>query len=150
MTPALDLRGTAAAFLSSEQGVTYASWRDHHYVEVSLDGGATWASLDKTPFLQGPGSHDGDQGVRVYVSCLACDPATPGRIYAGLREEGYDVNNGRGVFVSDDWAVTWRPFSLKGLTKYSIGTLVIDPVRPARLYAGTGGNGFFCFGATRR
>ena len=116
----------------------------------SLDGGDTWASLDKTPFLQGPGSHDGDQGVRVYVSCLACDPATPGRIYAGLREEGYDVNNGRGVFVSDDWAVTWRPFSLKGLTKYSIGTLVIDPVRPARLYAGTGGNGFFCFGATRR
>ncbi len=45
MTPALDLRGTAAAFLSSEQGVTYASWRDHHYVEVSLDGGATFTVI---------------------------------------------------------------------------------------------------------
>ena len=33
---------------------------------------------------------------------------------------------------------------------HSIGTLVIDLVRPARLYAGAGGNGFSCFGAVWR
>ena len=113
----------------------------------SADGGNTWTSLDQTPFLQGAGSRNGDQGVRVYVSCLACDPTKPGRVYAACREEGYDVSNGRGVFVSDDWGETWRPFGSKGLANYSIGTLIVDPVDPARLYAGTGGNGLFCFGA---
>ena len=120
---------------------------DPNAVYRSVDGGNTWTSLDQTPFLRGPGSRGGDQGVRVCVSCLVCDPTRPGRIYAACREEGYDVNNGRGVFVSDDWGETWRPFSSRGLAKYSIGTLVVDPVSPVRLYAGTGGNGFFCYGS---
>jgi hypothetical protein len=56
------------------------------------------------------------------------------------------VSNGRGVFVSRDFGETWEPFALDGLTNYRIGTLVVDPVNPARLYAGTGGTGFFCYG----
>ena len=112
----------------------------------SKDGGTTWTSFDQSPFLQGPGSGGGDQGTRVFVSCVVCDPTTPGRLYAACREESYDVNNGRGVFVSEDWGETWRPFALNGLAKYCVGTLVVDPVNPSRLYVGTGGNGFFRFG----
>jgi len=112
----------------------------------SLDGGDTWTSLDQQMFLGGPGSRDGDQGARVFVSCLAADPTTPGTLYAACREEGYDVSSGRGVFVSTDWGVTWQPFALDGLTNYRVGTLVVDPVNPSRLYVGTGGNGFFRFG----
>ena len=112
----------------------------------SVDGGDTWTSLDQEMFLAGPGSRDGDQGARVYVRCLAADPTTPGTLYAACQEEGYDVSNGRGVFISKDWGETWEPFVLEGLTNYRVGTLVVDPVNPSRLYAGTGGNGFFRFG----
>lgn len=113
---------------------------------ISEDGGDSWISLDQSQFLAGPGSRDGDQGARVLVSCLAADPTRPGRLYAACREESYDVNNGRGVFVSDDWGLTWQPFPHAGLSNYRIGTLIVDPTNPARLYAGTSGNGVFRFG----
>lgn len=112
----------------------------------SLDGGETWESIDQEPFLKGPGSVGGDQGPRVQVSCLAADPSRPGTLYAGCTDHGYDVDNGRGVFVSRDWGATWEPFTAAGLANYRIGTLVVDPVNPARLYVGTGGNGIFRFG----
>lgn len=112
----------------------------------SDDGGDTWTSLNQDMFLKGPGSRDGDQGARVYVSCLAGDPARPGTLYAGCTEESYDVSNGRGVFRSTDWGQTWEPFPLTGLANYRIGTLVVDPVNPSRLYVGTGGNGVFRWG----
>ncbi len=112
----------------------------------TVDGGDTWTEMDQTPFLRGPGSHGGDQGVRVYVSCLAADPTTPGVLYAACTEESYDISNGRGVFRSTDWGETWEQFALTGLTLYQVRTLVVDPVNSSRLYAGTGGNGFFRFG----
>ena len=112
----------------------------------SVDGGDTWTSADQAAFLAGPGSRAGDQGARVFVTCLVADPATPGRIYASCYDEGYDVSNGRGVFVSNDHGDTWEPFALDGLSNYRVGTLVVDPTDPSRLYAGTGGNGFFRLG----
>ncbi len=112
----------------------------------STDGGTTWTSLEQSAFLESPGSRDGDRGVRVYVTSLAADPSRPGTIYAALQEEGYDVSNGRGVLVSRDRGDTWEPFVLDGLTCYRVGTLIVDPVNPSRLYAGTGGNGLFRFG----
>ena len=80
------------------------------------------------------------------VYCLAADPATPATLYAGCTEYAYDVDNGRGVFRSTDRGQTWEPFSLNGLANYRIGTLVVDPANPSRLYVGTGGNGFFRWG----
>jgi hypothetical protein len=112
----------------------------------SVDGGDTWTSVDQTPFLRGPGSSDGDQGVRVHVTGLAADPCRSGTVYASCTEHGYDVDHGRGVFVSHDWGATWEPFTAAGLANYRVGTLVVDPTDPSRLYAGTGGNGVFRFG----
>jgi hypothetical protein len=74
----------------------------------------------------------------------------PCTIYAAFRDEGYDVSNGRGVFVSHDRGETWALFALDGLTCYRVGTLIVDPVDPSRLYAGTGGNGLFRFGPPPR
>jgi photosystem II stability/assembly factor-like uncharacterized protein len=113
----------------------------------SVDGGDTWTSVDQTPFLRGPGSSDGDQGMRVHVTGLAADPCRSGTVYASCTEHGYDVDHGRGVFVSHDWGATWEPFTAAGLANYRVGTLVVDPTDPSRLYAGTGGNGVFRFGS---
>jgi photosystem II stability/assembly factor-like uncharacterized protein len=112
----------------------------------SLDGGDTWSSIDQSQFLQGPGSLDGDRGARVNLTCLAADPSRPGVLYAACVDHGYDVDNGRGIFVSHDSGATWEPFPTAGLANYRVGTLVIDPTDPGRLYAGTGGNGLFRFG----
>jgi hypothetical protein len=45
MSPAMDLSAATAAFAFCDQGVTYSSWRDHHYVDVSLDGGLTFINV---------------------------------------------------------------------------------------------------------
>ena len=45
MSPAMDFTGAAAVFAYCDQGVTYASWRDHHYVDISLDGGLTFINV---------------------------------------------------------------------------------------------------------
>lgn len=112
----------------------------------SVDGGDTWTSLGQAAFLQSPGSKGGDQGVRIYLSCLAADPSRPGTILASFQEESYDVSNGRGVLISHDGGDTWEPFPLDGLTCFRVGTLIVDPVNPARIYVGTGGNGLFRYG----
>lgn len=112
----------------------------------SEDGGESWTAVAQDAFAEGPGPREGDQGWRAYVSCLAADPSTPGTLYAGLTSESYDVSNGRGVFVSRDYGATWKPFPPAGLSNYAIGTLVVDPVNPARLYVGTSGNGMFRWG----
>ncbi len=116
----------------------------------SLNGGDTWTSLEQSVFLNSPGSRHGDRGVRICLTCLAADPTAPGTIYAAFRDEGYDVSNGRGVFVSHDRGETWAPFARDGLTCYRVGTLIVDPVNPSRLYVGTGGNGLFRFGPPPR
>ena len=114
------------------------------------DGGDTWTSLEQSVFLNSPGSRHGDRGARICLTCLAADPTAPGTIYAAFRDEGYHVSNGRGVFVSHDRGETWAPFARDGLTCYRVGTLIVDPVNPSRLYAGTGGNGLFRFGPAPR
>ncbi|MBC8329382.1 MAG: choice-of-anchor J domain-containing protein [Planctomycetes bacterium] len=45
MTPQMDLTTAAQAFAYCDQGVYYYSWRDHHYVDVSLDNGVTFINV---------------------------------------------------------------------------------------------------------
>ena len=112
----------------------------------STDGGDTWTAVPQDAFAAGPGSRDGDQGWRIFISGLVADPTTPGLLYASCTEHGYVQSSGRGVFRSTDHGATWRPLTLAGLANPAVGTLTIDPVNPARLYVGTGGNGLFRLG----
>ncbi len=45
MSPAMDLTNATAVYAWCEQGITFSSWRDHHYVDVSLDGGLTFINV---------------------------------------------------------------------------------------------------------
>ncbi|HBF22248.1 MAG TPA: hypothetical protein DDW23_00410 [Planctomycetes bacterium] len=42
---AMDLSATTGAWLHCEQSVSYAGWRDHHYIDISLDGGNTFNNV---------------------------------------------------------------------------------------------------------
>lgn len=112
----------------------------------STDAGETWTAVSQEAFAEGPGRPDGVEGWRTYVTCLAADPSRPGVLYAALANESYNVDNGRGVYVSRDYGKTWTPFPMTGLSNLRVHTLVVDPVNPQRLYAGTGGNGLFRWG----
>lgn len=45
MSPQMDLSAATAVWAHCSQYITYASWRDHHYVDVSLDNGVTFVTV---------------------------------------------------------------------------------------------------------
>jgi hypothetical protein len=86
----------------------------------SLDGGATWSKMDGLGFNS--------------VRAFAPTSNLPARVFA--------ATTGSGVFESDDAGVTWAPAN-SGLGALTVNALVIDPVAPSFIFAGTI-NGVFC------
>jgi photosystem II stability/assembly factor-like uncharacterized protein len=88
----------------------------------STDGGASWSNT----------------GLSIGVNVLALDPANTSVIYAAT---------GAGLFKSADGGVNWAPINdgLASLiaTRSAVTALVINPVNPQTLYAGTSGYGVF-------
>lgn len=108
--------GGVTSFTASRWGdraVLYASQYDldHHVLLRSGDSGARWRELPSAPDLH----------------VVAADPHRGSRLW-GL---------GLGVFRSDDHGVTWRPV-LSGDELGSDPTdLLVDPLRPRRVFVGT-------------
>lgn len=97
-------------------------------VFVSEDGGATWRHALKDCFIE----------------ALAADPRSADTLYAGGTDHPYhDGALGSGVWRTCDGGHTWESLNGPGLTSRKIACLAVDPHRPERLYAGTGGNGAF-------
>ena len=86
----------------------------------SLDGGASWTTMTG---LAGN-----------FVRAFAATPGLPARVFAGTA--------GNGVFESADGGVIWTAAN-DGLGLASISSLVIDPVLPSLIFAGTA-QGVFC------
>src|SRR5438552_796863 len=63
------------------------------------------------------------------VPMVAVSPAAPHRVFAGTR--------GDGVWVSEDYGVSWRKpcFGRRGPGK--VRSVALDPSNPNRVYAGT-------------
>ncbi len=128
----------------SEPRVVYVAERDYSSVGRggvyrSTNGGDTW-ELRAEKLDEGWGNIQ-----RTYIGALAVDRRDAKVVYATSVDENYDLNCGKGVFVSRDGGKTWRSRN-EGLTHFNVHNLLIDPNDPERLYAGTGGNGFFRWG----
>jgi len=102
----------------------------------TTDGGATWATVDTG--LVFPGTT-----APVDVNALAIDPTTTGTtatLYAG---------GSSGVFKTTDGGATWSPLNAgfpltNGLpTTPDVTSIVVDPVTPTTVYAGTSFQGVF-------
>jgi photosystem II stability/assembly factor-like uncharacterized protein len=128
----------------SNPQVVYVGERDYSSVGRggvyrSADGGETWR-------LMAERLDDGLGNLpRTYVAALAVDPRDADHVYATSVDESYDLSCGKGVFESRDGGATWHPLN-KGLSHWNVHNLLIDPTDADRLYAGTGGNGFFRWG----
>ena len=99
----------------------------HIFFTAPIPGSCNWVPLGPAPFVHGRGSPGGNNTGR--TRCLAIDPVSPWRMYAGTAAAG--------VWKSLDSGATWAP---KTDDKFSlaIGALAIDPVTPSIVYAGTG------------
>lgn len=83
----------------------------------SIDGGTNWTIIIDD----------------LRLNALAIDPFNTNTLYAGAaRIYHYDG----GVFTSNDGGTSW---SNEGLTGYDVAAVVIDPVTPSTVYAGTDG-----------
>jgi photosystem II stability/assembly factor-like uncharacterized protein len=89
----------------------------------STDGGANWSKV-------GNGLPTGDK--RVAMHGLVIDPQKPNVLYVGSR----------GVYKSTDGGLNWKPAG-KGLGEAVVGQLVMDPLDPTSLYAGTMGSDLY-------
>jgi hypothetical protein len=128
----------------SDPALVYAAakhtvWGAHVY--RSLDGGASWASLDATPH-HAPGKRE--KSLKA-IWFLATSP-DGGRIYAGIDPAG--------LFTSDDGARTWTPVDAlndhptrdtwepaKG--GFSLHSIYVDPVQPLNIYCGISAGGVY-------
>ena len=72
--------------------------------------------------------------------------AEPGRVYAGLVDDGHDYTMGGGVWYSDDYGETWDVFNHDGLACLAVTRWIVDPVDSARIYAATAGTGIWRYG----
>ena len=78
------------------------------------------------------------------LEALAADPRSADTLYAGGTDHPYhDGALGSGVWRTTDGGHAWESMNGPGLTSTKISCLAVDPHRPERLYAGTGGNGAF-------
>jgi photosystem II stability/assembly factor-like uncharacterized protein len=107
------------AFGAGPEPIMYASTPGGIF--RSTNRGVSWASSN---FGNSPA-----------VGGVVADPQTPGRVYAiPAFGSGSFAGSGSGVTRSDDGGSTWLP--LRGLPAAQVGTFVIDPLNPNRLYAG--------------
>jgi photosystem II stability/assembly factor-like uncharacterized protein len=132
------------AVAPSDPNVIYVGERDYSSVGKggiyrSSDRGAAWKLMAERI----------DAGVgnlaRTYIRDVAVDPRDPGTVYVTSVDESYDLSCGKGAFVSRDGGRTWQAMN-DGITNLNVENLVLDPNQPDRMYAGTGGNGFFRWG----
>src|SRR5688572_6089564 len=77
------------------------------------------------------------------VTVVVVDPQTTTTLYAGTHtdESGSGITDG-GVFKSTDSGRNWTAVN-SGLGEIHIRALVIDPIDPLTIYAGTRDNGVF-------
>ena len=87
----------------------------------STDGGATWASIWRSPIPPGPKDRDPS------VITLVVDPRATSTVY---------VSTGGGVFKSVTGGDEWTAVNT-GLPAFQSGLLAVDPVNSSTLYLGT-------------
>jgi hypothetical protein len=73
------------------------------------------------------------------VASIVIDPTRPNIIYASIYETG--------VYKSVDNGGSWSPMN-DGLRSDTVYELVVNPITPTILYAGTAGGGVFIFDDT--
>lgn len=100
-------------------------------VYQSTDGGASWTNRNN-----GFGAEE-----NLRVTSVAISPTNSNIVYATTSDDPFhDHSSGRGIFKSTDSGNMWTPIN-NGLGVLYFGTLALDPANPARLYAGSDGNG---------
>ncbi len=132
------------AVAPSDPNVIYVGERDYSSVGKgglyrSSNRGGTWQLMAER-VQAGVGNL-----ARTYIRDLAVDPRDSNIVYVTSIDESYDLSCGKGVFVSRDGGRTWQAMN-DGITNLNVENLVLDPNQPDRMYAGTGGNGFFRWG----
>lgn len=107
-------------------------------LQVSDDGGETFTANNPFAIL-----------ARDTASSVVIDPVVPTTIYAASLDPGYSfgVQRSSSVLRSVDAGATWEVLRapLDDGGPWYIGQLVLDPNRPALLYAGTGVRGAATF-----
>jgi hypothetical protein len=117
--------------------ILYAGTESQNGLFKSTDGGGSWILTNKGI------EWNGDVPA---VFALAIDPSNSNVLYAGtyLPSDGF----GYGVFKSSDGGQNWNPVNTGilpggGVIYPGILSLVIDPLKPTTIYAGTANFGVF-------
>jgi hypothetical protein len=97
------------------------------FFSTPVAGGCNWTPMGPAPFTNGKGSVHGNNSGR--IRCLAIDPLTPSRMYAGTAAGG--------LWKSIDSGASWVP-KTDDQVSIAIGSIAIDPVSTNIIYAGTG------------
>jgi hypothetical protein len=104
-------------------------------VVISRDGGRTWLPVGEQEVLEQPATLKGWTG----------DRAVPEWAYLQIQQIEFQPDNenvvflltNKGLYRSDDGVQTWCLLDTKIERLFQVGSLVIDPSNPRRIYVGT-------------
>jgi uncharacterized protein (TIGR03437 family) len=104
----------------------------------STDGGVDWLAANNGL----PGPRVGPDGILANVLALVVDPSNSATVYAVVASRATDLSTNFGsVFKSTNGGTNWSLASGSGPT--TVESLILDPVQPKTLYAGTIPGGVF-------
>ena len=109
------------------------SGKDEGKVYISDDGGQSWPT---SGVLTTPIRYSGCDPI---LDALTADPATPGRLLAGIGFMCGDWSNmGGGLYLSTNSGQSWSYLNATQVIS-GVNDFLYDPQNPAQVYAGTGG-----------
>ena len=123
-------------------------WVAHNqWVEVSVDGGLTWAHIFNREMQRACEGCGGSDDAFRFCMSLAVHPTDAGIVYVGAAGPHGGYGSGA-IYRTEDGGATWVKTNLGNDLDFPVVDIDIDPQDPDTLWAVTNSFGYFGWGGT--
>lgn len=110
---------------------------DNNIMYLGTDGSGILKSINNGETWKKFIDDNNELSSSAVINQIAIDPKDPSHIFVAAFQNGSGA-----IFKSEDAGRSWKQIYIVPLVKQDIKTIVIDPINPQKLYAGTTAGGF--------
>lgn len=110
---------------------------DNNILYLGTDGSGIYKSINNGETWKKLIDDNNELSPSAVINQIAIDPQDPSHIFVAAFQNGSGA-----IFKSEDAGRSWKQIYIVPLAKQDIKSIVIDPMNPKRIYAGTTAGGF--------